>query len=92
MFSQLISRVQVRKVSEAEASGVFMPEIEEEKLTKKEFITQGGEGEVWTGDYLGHGPVAIKIVKLVGQLRKRDRTQVSAAAICLLPSTRQVLI
>ena len=42
-------------MSEAEAFGMCMPEIDEQKLTKTEFISRGGEGEVWKGTYAGHG-------------------------------------
>lgn len=63
-------------MSEAEAFGMCMPEIDAERLAKKDFITRGGEGEVWKGEYEGHGPVAIKVVPMVGQMGKRDRTQV----------------
>ena len=38
--------MQVGRVSEAEAFGMCMPEINEEKLTKTEFLARGGEGEV----------------------------------------------
>jgi hypothetical protein len=85
----MICCAQVRKVSEAEAAGLCMPEIDREKLTKEKFITSGGEGEVWTGTYAGHEePVAIKIVKLAGQVGKRDRTQVRAVCIYISPSSR----
>lgn len=65
-------------MSEAEAFGMCMPEIDEQKLTKTEFISRGGEGEVWKGTYAGHGDVAIKIVPILlqlGKIGKRDRTQ-----------------
>ena len=68
--------MQVGRVSEAEAFGMCMPEINEEKLTKTEFLARGGEGEVWKGTYDGHGAVAIKIVPINTQIGKRDRTQV----------------
>lgn len=68
-------------MSEAEAFGMCMPEIDGDKLTKNDFISRGGEGEVWKGEYEGHGPVAIKIVPILGQMGKRDRTQVRFQAV-----------
>ena len=75
--------MQVGRVSEAEAFGMCMPEISDEKLTRTEFLAREGEVEVWKGTYHGHGPVAIKIVRIKSQMGKRDRTQARACSTSL---------